>query len=104
MAHNVIQFLISRNSQLKEKMMSYKNILKYSIALLLFLTLINISITNSSAYITDFQTVGMDIYTPSEVPAPDPNDPPEYPEGEEINQEPVDPGEYDPENPYGQWE
>ena len=80
------------------------NILKYSIALLLFLTLINTSITESSAYQTDFQIIGMDIYTPYEVPPPDPNDPPENAEGEEVSPEPVNPGEYDPENPYGQWE
>ena len=82
-------------------------IIYYTTAFLFALALAYPALTSSFAYIGDFQTVGMDSYVPPEVPrASDPNDPPEYPQGEEAEDQSVqdDPYGYDPDNPYKDWE
>ena len=86
--------------------MNYKTIISYTAAFMLVCTLAYPVLTNSFAFHADFQTVGMDDYVPPEnPPAADPNDPPEYPEGEADNgQDLGDPYDYDPDNPYKDWE
>ncbi|MGI9534382.1 MAG: hypothetical protein ACR2NW_05490 [Thermodesulfobacteriota bacterium] len=81
--------------------------LNYIIICLLFVALANFSVTNAFSSNIDFQLIGFDSSEPEAIDGegnPVVPDTDEFGEGGNNDSSDNDSGEYDPENPYGQWE